>query len=52
MRQRNTKRPRREKMIGVKLTTEEYEAVRLLAFEAHKSLGAYIRDRVIPKTTK
>ncbi len=42
-----TKPQRREKMIGVKVTTDEYEIVRRLAFEAHKSLGAFIRDRVL-----
>lgn len=45
-------KPRREKMIGVKVTDEEYELIRRMAFEAHKSLGAYVRDRVIPTTKK
>lgn len=40
-------------MIGVKVTDEEYERIRLLAFEAHKSLGAFVRDLALaakPKT--
>jgi hypothetical protein len=40
-------KPRRDKMIGVKVTDDEYEIVRRLAFEARMSLGAFIRDRVI-----
>lgn len=39
-------------MIGVKVTDEEYERIRLLAFEAHKSLGAFIRDVVLSKKPK
>lgn len=38
---------RREKMIGVKVSDEEYERIRKLAFDAHKSLGAYVRDLVL-----
>ena len=38
---------KREKMIGVKVTDEEYERIRRLAFEAKKSLGAYVRDHVL-----
>jgi hypothetical protein len=40
-------RERRERMIGVKVTAEEYERFRVLAFEARKSLGAFIRERVL-----
>lgn len=35
---------RRDRMIGVKVTEEEYERVRVLAFEARKSMGGYVRD--------
>ena len=38
---------RRDKMIGLKVTDDEYEQIRRLAFEARKSLGAYVRDRVL-----
>jgi hypothetical protein len=50
MRRRNEER--REKMIGVPVTDQEYERVRKLAFDAHKSLAAYVRDIVLstPKT--
>lgn len=46
---------RRERMIGVKVSEEEYERLRALAFEARKSIPALIRDRVLaakPKATK
>lgn len=39
-----TKRTKREKMIGVKVTETEHEAIRQAAFKARKSLGAYLRD--------
>lgn len=48
---RATTKPKRERMIGVKVTDEEYEAIRVLAFKAHKSLGAYVRERVLPSST-
>lgn len=38
---------RRDRMIGVKVSDDEYELVRRLAFEARKSLGAYVRDLVL-----
>jgi hypothetical protein len=38
---------RRERMIGVKVTDDEYEQIRVLAFEARKSLGAFLRDRAL-----
>jgi hypothetical protein len=41
----------REKMIGVKVTDDEYERIRRLAFEARKSLGAYVRDLVLGTKT-
>ncbi len=44
--------PRRKKMIGVKVTEAEYETVRRLAYEAHRSLGAYMRDLVFAATKK
>lgn len=34
-------------MIGVWLTEEEHEALRTMAFEAKKPIGAYVRDRVL-----
>jgi hypothetical protein len=34
-------------MIGVKVSDEEYERFRELAFKARKSLGAYVRERVL-----
>lgn len=49
---RRTTRERRERMIGVKVTDEEHERIRVLAFEARKSIGAFIRDRVLGTKTK
>lgn len=43
---------RRDKMIGVKVSAEEYERIRVLAFEARKSLGAFIRDLVLASKKK
>ena len=45
-----SKTAKRERMIGVKVTEDEYETVRVLAFQARKSVGAYVRDRVLPKS--
>ena len=38
---------KRDKMIGVWLTAEEHERLRLLAFEAKKPLAAYVRDAAL-----
>jgi hypothetical protein len=43
---------RRDKMIGVKVSDEEYERVRVAAFEARKSLAAYVRDAVLRSLKK
>lgn len=37
-------------MIGVYVTAEEYEQLRVQAFEAKKPVATYVRDRVL--TTK
>lgn len=39
-------------MIGVKVTSAEYEEIRRLAYEARLSLGAYLRAKALPSTTK
>ena len=44
MRRRKPSAERREKMIGVKVTDAEYETLRAMAFEAHLSLGALLRE--------
>ncbi len=44
--------PKRDKMIGVKVTPDEYEVLRSLAFKARKSVAGYVRDRVLPKTKR
>ena len=38
---------RRDRMIGVKVSEEEHEQLRRLAFEARKSVAAYVRDRAL-----
>ncbi len=38
---------RRDRMIGVHVSEEEYERLRALAFEARKSIPALIRDRML-----
>lgn len=43
---------RRERMIGVKVSDDEYEVLRRLAFDARKSVAAYVRDRALPKSAK
>ena len=40
---------KREKMIGVWLSAEEYERVRVLAFTAKKAVGTYVRDVVLAR---
>jgi hypothetical protein len=52
MKQQEPQQGRRDRMIGVKVTDEEYERVRVMAFEARKSLGAFIRDRVLGTTKR
>ena len=41
---KRTEREKRERMIGVKVTEAEHEAIRQAAFKARKSLGAFLRD--------
>jgi hypothetical protein len=43
---------KRDRMIGVLVNDEEYERIRTLAFEARKSLGAYVRDRILGGESK
>jgi len=42
---------RRERMIGVMVTEDEYERLRVLAFEARKPLSAYVRDAALAATS-
>jgi len=43
---------RRERMIGVMVTEDEYERLRVHAFEARKPLAAYVREAALAATSK
>ncbi len=40
------------RQVGIHLTEESYEAIRLIAFEEKKSISAYIRDVLEAETKK
>lgn len=43
---------RREKMIGVLVSDDEYEQLRQLAFGARKSVGAFVRDLALARLAR
>ncbi len=42
---------RRERMIGVAVTEDEYERLRAHAFDARKSVAAYVREAALVATS-
>ena len=42
----------KKKQIGITLTEEDYEIVRLLAFEEKKSLAGYVKSLLVKKIEK
>ena len=43
---------KRNKMVGIHFTDDEYERVRQLAFAARKSVAAFVRDLVLAMKSK
>lgn len=54
MPRRTKETERRERMVGVHVSDDEYERLRAMAFEARKSIPALIRERILgtKKATK